>query len=72
MQSSQEALTDSDWQYIKEIVDNGRKRKTDLRMVVDAILLLTRTGRAVKSYFFVYLPQKKYDSRRGLFRHSRY
>lgn len=44
MQDFQEALTDSDWQYIKPIVDNGRKRKTSLRMVVNAILYVTRTG----------------------------
>jgi transposase len=44
MQTSQEALTDFQWEYIKKIVDNGRKRKTCLRMVVDALLLLNRTG----------------------------
>lgn len=44
MQSSQKPLTDSQWEYIKKIVDNGRKRKTDLRMVFDAIILVTRTG----------------------------
>ena len=44
MQDRQTALTDSDWKYIKPIVDNGRKRKTCLRMVVDAIRSITRTG----------------------------
>ena len=44
MQTSQEELTDFQWEYIKNIVDNGRKRKTCLRMVVNALLLLTRTG----------------------------
>lgn len=44
MQTSQESLTDFQWQYIEKIVDNGRKRRTCLRMVVDALLLMTRTG----------------------------
>jgi transposase len=44
MQCFQETLTDSQWEYINKIVDNGRQRKTDLRMVVNAILWVTRTG----------------------------
>ena len=44
MQSSFQTLTDSSWQYINPIVEDGRKRKTSLRMVVNAILYVTRTG----------------------------
>ncbi|QHT67290.1 IS5 family transposase [Rhodocytophaga rosea] len=39
-----ENLTDSQWQVIKNIVDDGRKRKVCLKRVVDACLWLTRTG----------------------------
>ena len=38
------ALTNAQWQDIKEIVDNGRKRKYNLLAVVNAILRITRTG----------------------------
>lgn len=44
MQKTHSPLTDFQWQYIEKIVDNGRKRKTCLRMVVTAILRVTRTG----------------------------
>lgn len=44
MQDSQEAVTNFHWQYIKKIVDDGHKRKTCLRMVVNALLLMTRPG----------------------------
>ena len=37
-------LTDSQWQVIKDLVDNGRKRKYDLRHILNAILKITRTG----------------------------
>ncbi len=37
-------LTTAQWQVIKEIVDNGRKRKYHLLAVVNAILRITRTG----------------------------
>lgn len=37
-------LTTAQWQYIKEIVDNGRKRKHNLVLIVNAILRITRTG----------------------------
>lgn len=37
-------LTTAQWSYIKEIVDNSRKRKYNLLAVVSAILRLTRTG----------------------------
>ena len=59
MQCSQEALTDSEWEYIHKIVDNGRKRKTDLRMVVNAILWVARTGsqwRNIDSMYKSHLP----------------
>jgi putative transposase len=37
-------LTTAHWQVIKELVDNGRKRKYHLLAVVNAILRITRTG----------------------------
>ena len=37
-------LTTALWQYIKEIVDNGRKRKHNLILIVTSILRITRTG----------------------------
>lgn len=39
-----QVLTNAHWQDIKEIVDNGRKRKYNLLAVVNAILRITRTG----------------------------
>lgn len=59
MQDHQAVLTDSDWEYIKPIVDNGRKRKTCLRMVVNAILYVARTGtqwRNIDSMYVAHLP----------------
>lgn len=37
-------LTNSQWQDIKKFFDLGRKRKNDLREIVNAILKVTRTG----------------------------
>jgi putative transposase len=37
-------LTDAQWAMIQNIVDSGRKIKKDLRMVVNGILKITRTG----------------------------
>ena len=37
-------LTNSRWQFIKNIVDNGRKRKYSIREIMNAILYLTKTG----------------------------
>jgi putative transposase len=37
-------LTDSQWQVIKNILDNGRKRKYSLRTIVNAILYITKSG----------------------------
>ena len=37
-------LTNSQWEIIKELVDNGRKRKYCVRNIIDAVLKLTRTG----------------------------
>jgi transposase len=44
MQEQFNALTDSQWQVIKKIIDTGRKRKHSLRHIVEAILWITRTG----------------------------
>lgn len=37
-------LTDAQWAIIRKFVDTGRKIKKDLRMIVNCILKLTRTG----------------------------
>lgn len=37
-------LTTAQWQDIKEMVDNGRKRKYNLLAVMNAILRITRPG----------------------------
>ena len=37
-------LTNSRWEIIKKIVDNGRKRKHNLRAIVNAIFKVNRTG----------------------------
>lgn len=37
-------LTNSNWEFIKELLDNGRKRKYCLRSIINAILKVTRTG----------------------------
>ena len=37
-------LTASQWQFMKELIDDNRKRKTCLRRIVNAILKITRTG----------------------------
>jgi len=34
-------LTTSQWQYIKEIVDNGRQRKHNLFLIINAILRIS-------------------------------
>jgi len=50
-----ENLTDSRWQVIKNLVDDGGKRKVCLKSVVDACLWLTRTGSQWRN-----LPQTTY------------
>jgi transposase len=37
-------LTDAQWQVIEKLVDTGRRRKTSLRSVVNAIRWLAQTG----------------------------
>lgn len=37
-------LTNSQWEFIKQLVDNGRKRKHCLRCILNCILKVTRTG----------------------------
>jgi putative transposase len=37
-------LTDSQWEIISEIIDDQRKRKYSLRLIVDAILYVTKSG----------------------------
>jgi transposase len=38
------SISDSHWQVIKGYLDNGRKRKHDLREMVNAILYVVKTG----------------------------
>ena len=44
MQTQYERLTDSQWENIKEYLPIQRKRKYDLRQVVDSILCILRIG----------------------------
>ena len=44
MQDKFSALTDSEWEVIKEIVDNQRKIKHDKRVIFNAILWILTTG----------------------------
>ena len=44
MQTSYEALSDSQWEFIEQYLPVQRKRKYDLRLVVDAIFYILRTG----------------------------
>jgi putative transposase len=44
MQSYPTDLTDSQWQFIKEFLNWERKRKHDLRPIVNAILYVVKTG----------------------------
>ncbi len=37
-------VSDSQWQVIKEYLDNGRKRKHDLKEMLNAILYVVKTG----------------------------
>jgi len=37
-------LTENQWQFIKKIVENNRKRKHSLRSIFDSILYLIKTG----------------------------
>lgn len=44
MKSSHEDLSDSQWEFIKVFLPIKRKRKYDLRNIVNAILFILRTG----------------------------
>ncbi len=44
MQTCYEVITDSHWEIIKEIVSDQRKRKYNLRDVLDAQFYILRTG----------------------------
>ncbi len=44
MKTHYEVLSDSQWEFIKESLNTQRKRKYDLRKVVDKILYILRTG----------------------------
>lgn len=37
-------LTDSQWEIIAQLLDEQRKRKYSLRVIVDAILYMSKTG----------------------------
>ena len=44
MKQYQSDLTDSQWQFIKNMVEDGRKRKYNLRGILDAILYVSKSG----------------------------
>ena len=44
MKNYQSDLTDNQWQVIKNMVDTGRKRKYELRGIINAILYITKSG----------------------------
>jgi transposase len=44
MQTHYKELSDTQWQFIEQILKDKRKRKHHLRFVVDAILEVLRTG----------------------------
>lgn len=44
MQTCYEVITDSQWEIIKEIVSDQRKRKYNLRDILDALFYVLRTG----------------------------
>lgn len=56
MKTSFEELSDSQWESIKEYLPVQRRRKYDLRDIVDAILFLLRTGCQWRNLFFKGLP----------------
>lgn len=44
MQTHYEPLSDAGWQFIEEILNDKRRRKHNLRLVVGSILKVLRTG----------------------------
>ena len=44
MQTHYESLSDAQWQFIEEILNDKRKRKHNLRMIINGILDILRTG----------------------------
>ena len=44
MQTHYESLSDAQWQFIEEILNDKRKRKHNLRMIINGILEILRTG----------------------------
>ena len=44
MQTHYESLSDAHWQFIEEILNDKRKRKHNLRMIINGILDILRTG----------------------------
>ena len=44
MQVSFSEFTDSQWQFIDKIIDDQRKRKHNLRVIVNAIFSINNTG----------------------------
>ena len=49
-------LTESQWEIVQPLIDNGRKRKYKLRNVFDAILKITRTGIQWRNWECEHLP----------------
>lgn len=44
MQTHYEVLSDAQWQFIEEILNDKRKRKHNLRLIINGILEILRTG----------------------------
>lgn len=51
-------LTNSQWQVIKNLIDNGRKRKYSLLDIMNAILYITKSGCQWRMLPFQYPPWK--------------
>ncbi len=66
MQEKFSDLTDSEWEVIKEIVDNQRKIKHDKRTIFNAILWILTTGSQWRNLESKYAPwQSVYYHFRG-------
>ena len=65
-------LTDFQWQVIQEILPDTRRRKHSLRMIVNALLYLTKSGWGIiQNYAGGFLNRLVSRWRWGLFRAER-
>ena len=56
MQTHYESLSDAQWHFIEEILNDKRKRKHNLRMIINGILDILRTGTQWRNLRFSGLP----------------